>query len=145
MIFSPKLRVLLFAVTSFTTTLAVYSGFKTKPFEIDLVGATDFMTASAANSGFSLKDLTSEISYLHAPVDKPRLPAKPLYPDVGPDKGVELDFLTELWNEWLGSFDCEGQQAELNQSGPFFSLDSVSSWLADSITIPLTSKVKPFI
>ncbi|KAJ7931181.1 Alpha/Beta hydrolase protein [Mycena leptocephala] len=62
-------------------------------------------------------DLSSKIPRLNALVNNTLLPTKPLYPDVGPDKGIELDFLSELRSEWLGSssFDWDTQQAELNQ------------------------------
>ncbi|KAJ7451839.1 Alpha/Beta hydrolase protein [Mycena galericulata] len=84
-----------------------------------LVAATSIAAALAVNS-FNLKpfkiDLGSEIPRLNVLVNNTRLPSKPLYPSV-PDKGIELDFLSELRSDWLGSpaFDWETQQAELNQ------------------------------
>ncbi|KAJ7782360.1 Alpha/Beta hydrolase protein [Mycena maculata] len=72
-----------------------------------------------ASNRFDLKpftiNLSSEIPRLTALVKKARLPAEALYPGVGPDKGIELDFLRELRSEWVEKFDWEKQQAELNQ------------------------------
>ncbi|KAF7328190.1 Epoxide hydrolase domain protein [Mycena venus] len=74
--------------------------------------------ASAANNNFDVKpfkiDLTTEFSRLKSLVNLTRLPVKALYPGVGPEKGVELDFLSELRTEWLTTFDWGAQQAELN-------------------------------
>jgi hypothetical protein len=61
-------------------------------------------------------NLTSEIPHLKTLLAHSRLPAQALYPDAGPDKGVELDFLAGLRDEWLNGFDWEVQQAQLNQS-----------------------------
>ncbi|KAJ7505852.1 Alpha/Beta hydrolase protein [Mycena galericulata] len=88
-----------------------------------LVAATAFGASSswAFNNSFNIKpftiDLSSEIPRLNALVNNTRLPSKPLYPDVGSDKGIELEFLSELQTEWLGSptFDWETQQTELNR------------------------------
>ncbi|KAJ7451855.1 Alpha/Beta hydrolase protein [Mycena galericulata] len=86
-----------------------------------LVAATSITAALAVNGNFNLKpfeiDLSSEIPRLNVLVNNTRLPSKPLYPDVGSDKGIELEFLSELQTEWLGSptFDWETQQAELNR------------------------------
>ncbi|KAJ7451854.1 Alpha/Beta hydrolase protein [Mycena galericulata] len=86
-----------------------------------LVAPAFFTAALALNSSFSVKpfrvDLSSEIPRLNALVKNTRLPTTALYPDAGSDKGIELDFLSELQTEWLGSptFDWETQQAELNQ------------------------------
>lgn len=109
MVFSLKFGSWLFAATAFTTTLAVNVNFNVEPFVIDLA---------------------SEIPRLNSLVNNTRLPTKPLYPSV-PDKGIELDLLSELRSEWLGSFDWETQQAELNQS--------VSSiiYLADGLVVLL--------
>jgi hypothetical protein len=106
MIFSPKLGVCFAAVTILRTTLAANSSFNVQPFKIDL---------------------SSKIPRLNALVNNTLLPTKPLYPDVGPDKGIELDFLSELRSEWLGSssFDWDTQQAELNQSVLLISADFV--------------------
>ncbi|KAJ7661645.1 Alpha/Beta hydrolase protein [Mycena rosella] len=59
-------------------------------------------------------DLSSKIPRLKELVRNTRLPAKALYPDAGPGKGIELEFLRELQTEWVESFDWEAQQAELN-------------------------------
>ncbi|KAJ7248320.1 Alpha/Beta hydrolase protein [Mycena rebaudengoi] len=48
-------------------------------------------------------------------VENTRLPARPLYPTVGQEKGIELDVLDRLRSDWLHSFDWETQQAELNE------------------------------
>jgi len=81
------------------------------------------MASGAADNNFDLKpfkiDLTREIPRLKSLVQNTRLPAKALYPNVGPEKGIELDFLSELRNEWLTTFDWEAQQAELNQLTQF--------------------------
>ncbi|KAJ7463638.1 Alpha/Beta hydrolase protein [Mycena latifolia] len=75
--------------------------------------------ARATNNSFDLKpfkiDLTSEIPHLMDLLRTTHLPEKALYPDVGPDKGIELDFLRDLRSEWMGSFSWEAVQAELNQ------------------------------
>ncbi|KAJ6508056.1 Alpha/Beta hydrolase protein [Mycena vulgaris] len=76
--------------------------------------------ASAANhTKFNLTpfkiDLGSKVPHLKDLLRKTRLPAKALYPNAGPEKGIELDVLRELRTEWLESFDWEAQQAELNQ------------------------------
>ncbi|KAJ7449089.1 Alpha/Beta hydrolase protein [Mycena galericulata] len=86
-----------------------------------LVAATAFGTSWAFNNSFNIKpftiNLSSKIPRLNALVNSTRLPRKPLYPGVGSDKGIELEFLSELQTEWLGSptFDWETQQAELNR------------------------------
>ncbi|KAJ7646750.1 Alpha/Beta hydrolase protein [Roridomyces roridus] len=59
-------------------------------------------------------DLSSDIPRLHSLVNNSRLPAQVLY-DVGQDKGIELDFLAQLKSEWVGSYDWESQQAQLNE------------------------------
>jgi hypothetical protein len=77
------------------------------------------LAATAAGS-FDLKpfkiDLASEIPRLKSLVKNTRLPAKALYPDASPEKGIGLDVLQELRADWLTKFDWEVQQAELNQS-----------------------------
>ncbi|KAJ7739038.1 Alpha/Beta hydrolase protein [Mycena maculata] len=93
MAFSVKLRIWLIAATSLPTTWAANNSFNLAPFTIDL---------------------TSEISRLNT-LANTRLPATALYPGAGPDEGIELDFLTDLRNDWQGNFDWEMQQAELNQ------------------------------
>ncbi|KAJ7788969.1 Alpha/Beta hydrolase protein [Mycena leptocephala] len=60
-------------------------------------------------------NLTSGIPRLRALVNSTRLPAKPLYPTVGQEKGIELDVLEDLRSNWLHSFNWETQQAELNE------------------------------
>ncbi|KAJ7262592.1 Alpha/Beta hydrolase protein [Mycena rebaudengoi] len=68
---------------------------------------------------FNLKpfsvNLTSGVPRLKALVENTRLPAKPLYPTVGQEKGIELDVLDCLRSDWLHSFHWETQQAELNE------------------------------
>ncbi|KAJ6508085.1 Alpha/Beta hydrolase protein [Mycena vulgaris] len=82
------------AVAAFSVTLVDACGFDLKPFKIDLSPEIPRLTDLVRNS---------------------RLPAKALYPNAGPEKGIELDFLRELRTEWLGSFDWEAKQTELNQ------------------------------
>ncbi|KAJ7618533.1 Alpha/Beta hydrolase protein [Roridomyces roridus] len=60
-------------------------------------------------------DLCGGIPHLKALVNNTWLPEKALYPGAGVDKGVELDTLRELRNEWVTTFDWEKQEAELNQ------------------------------
>ncbi|KAF8188763.1 Alpha/Beta hydrolase protein [Mycena galopus ATCC 62051] len=85
------IRVLLVGTTALRTTCA---SFNVKPFTINL---------------------TSEVPRLNALVNNTRLPAEPLYPNVGFDNGIDLDFLTQLRSEWLEGFDWETQEAELNR------------------------------
>ncbi|KAF7378395.1 Epoxide hydrolase domain protein [Mycena sanguinolenta] len=86
---------------------------------ICLVGATTFATTSAANSSFNMKpfkiSLTNQVARMKALVTNTHLPAQPLYPNAGFEKGIELDFLRELQSEWMTGFDWESQEAELNQ------------------------------
>jgi hypothetical protein len=76
--------------------------------------------AAAVNDTFNLRpfkiDLSSQIPHLNDLVRSTRFPSKALYPNAGTEKGIELDTLLELRNEWLDSFDWETQEAELNQS-----------------------------
>ncbi|KAJ7347073.1 Alpha/Beta hydrolase protein [Mycena albidolilacea] len=74
------------------------SKFKLQPFRIDLGG---------------------EIPRLKSLLNNTRLPAKALYSDAGPQKGIELDVLRDLKTEWSTTFDWEAQQAELNQLAQF--------------------------
>ncbi|KAJ6601057.1 Alpha/Beta hydrolase protein [Mycena vulgaris] len=75
------------------------------------------------NTSFNLKqfkiDLTSEIPHLKNLVNNTRLSTKALYPNAGPEKGTELDFLGEPRTEWLETFDWETQREELNHSVAF--------------------------
>ncbi|KAJ7499841.1 Alpha/Beta hydrolase protein [Mycena latifolia] len=89
---------------------------------LSLVATAAFIAvadASAANHTFNLKpfnvDLSNKFTRLKNLVQNTRLPAKALYPNVGPDKGIELDFLRELQTDWVETFDWDAQQAELNQ------------------------------
>ncbi|KAJ6511772.1 Alpha/Beta hydrolase protein [Mycena vulgaris] len=82
------------ATAAFSVTLVDASGFDLKPFKIYL---------------------SLEIPRLTDLVRNSRLPEKALYPNAGPEKGIELDFLRELRTEWLDSFDWEAKQTELNQ------------------------------
>jgi hypothetical protein len=76
-------------------------------------------SAWTVDNKFNLKpfsvNLTSGVPRLKALVENTRLPAKPLYPTVGQEKGIELDVLDRLRSDWLHSFDWEIQQAELNE------------------------------
>ncbi|KAJ7865568.1 Alpha/Beta hydrolase protein [Mycena leptocephala] len=90
---------LIFATALSTTLAATAAGsFDLKPFKIDLAG---------------------EIPRLKSLVKNTRLPAKALYPDASPEKGIGLDVLQELRTDWLTKFDWEAQQAELNQVNQF--------------------------
>jgi hypothetical protein len=68
------------------------------------------MTAASSSSK------ASEIPRLKSLLNNTRLPAKALYSDAAPQKGIELDVLRDLKTEWSTTFDWEAQQAELNQS-----------------------------
>ncbi|KAJ7094243.1 Alpha/Beta hydrolase protein [Mycena crocata] len=74
---------------------------------------------SAVDDKFNLKpfsvNLGDGIPRLKALVRDTRLPAKPLYPSVGQEKGIELDVLACLRSEWLQNFDWEAQEAQLNE------------------------------
>ncbi|KAJ7184630.1 epoxide hydrolase 1 [Mycena filopes] len=91
-------------------------------FPLNLVAALTVAAAvvasTTADSDFNVKpfkiDLGSKIPRLKFLVENTRLPAQSLYPSVGPEKGVELDFLRELRTEWVTSFDWEAQEAALN-------------------------------
>ncbi|KAJ7131762.1 Alpha/Beta hydrolase protein [Mycena crocata] len=91
---SLNFRVVLFALLTSTLAGAVKNTFDLKPFKIDLSG---------------------EIPHLKTLLRNTRLPKEALYPDAGPVKGTELNFLRELRTEWLDTYDWEAQQAELNQ------------------------------
>ncbi|KAJ7933783.1 Alpha/Beta hydrolase protein [Mycena leptocephala] len=98
---SLNLAACLIVTTAFTTTLAAdtaKNSFNLKPFKIDLA---------------------SEIPRLKSVVNNTRLPAKALYPNASPEKGIGLDVLQELRTDWLTKFDWEAQQAELNQVKQF--------------------------
>ncbi|KAJ7162091.1 Alpha/Beta hydrolase protein [Mycena filopes] len=81
--------------------------------------ATTFISFVLADKGFNVHpfkiDLRRELPRLKNLVNNTRLPAKPLYPGAGQDKGIELDFLRELQTEWSTTFNWEAQQAELNK------------------------------
>ncbi|KAJ6508076.1 Alpha/Beta hydrolase protein [Mycena vulgaris] len=81
------------AAAAFSATLVDARGFDLKPFTIDLSPKIPHLTNLLRNT---------------------RLPEKALYPNAGPEKGIELDFLRELRTEWL-SFDWEAKETELNQ------------------------------
>ncbi|KAJ7656666.1 Alpha/Beta hydrolase protein [Mycena rosella] len=86
---------------------------------LNLVALFAVAASSAANDTFNLTpfkiDLSSKIPRLKELVRNTRLPAKALYADASPDKGIEVDFLRELQTEWVETFDWDAQQAELNQ------------------------------
>ena len=77
--------------------------------------------AAAANAvsstSFNLKpfkvDLSSRIPRLHSLVNNTQLLSAPLYA-VDEEKGVELDFLVDLKDQWVTTYDWDQQQAELN-------------------------------
>ncbi|KAJ6564770.1 Alpha/Beta hydrolase protein [Mycena capillaripes] len=68
---------------------------------------------------FNLKpfsvNLSGGLQRLEYLVNSARLPAKPLYPTVGQEKGIELDVLRDLHSDWLQNFDWEAQQVKLNE------------------------------
>jgi len=43
------------------------------------------------------------------------LPSKPEFPEAGSAFGIDLDFLKSLQEEWLGDFNWDQEQANLNQ------------------------------
>ncbi|KAF7357817.1 Epoxide hydrolase domain protein [Mycena venus] len=90
-----------------------------------LVAAT-FATVSVSvrvSTNFDLKPFTinlgDKIPRLKSLVKNTYLPAKALYPDAGPEKGIELETLGQLRTDWLTNFDWEARQAELNQMTQF--------------------------
>ncbi|KAJ6551744.1 Alpha/Beta hydrolase protein [Mycena capillaripes] len=84
---------------------------------------TGLVGAGATDSGFNLRpfkiDLSRENLRLKSLVKNTRLPTKALYSEAEPEKGIGLDVLRELKNDWLTKFDWETQQAELNQLTQF--------------------------
>ncbi|KAJ7680827.1 Alpha/Beta hydrolase protein [Mycena polygramma] len=84
-------------------------------------------TASAAtgttDTNFNVQpfkvDLAAKIPRFKSLVENTRLPDKALYPNFGPEKGIELDVLGQLRADWLTKFDWGAQQAELNQFEQF--------------------------
>lgn len=60
-------------------------------------------------------DLSSKVPHLKTLLRNTRLPAEPLYPDLGPDKGIQLDFLRVLKEEWETNYDWDAEQAKLNE------------------------------
>ncbi|KAJ7734425.1 Alpha/Beta hydrolase protein [Mycena metata] len=60
-------------------------------------------------------DLSSKVPHLKDLLSRTRLPEKELYPDDGPDKGIKLDVLRGLKDEWLHSYDWDEEQAKLNE------------------------------
>ncbi|KAJ7083425.1 Alpha/Beta hydrolase protein [Mycena epipterygia] len=74
-------------------------------FAVTLVDASSNSVDSFKLKPFSI-GLTSEIRRLKALARNIRLPATACYPDAGPDKDIELDFLDELWIDgyktWTG-------------------------------------------
>ncbi|KAJ7162102.1 Alpha/Beta hydrolase protein [Mycena filopes] len=81
--------------------------------------ATTFVSSVLGDDVFHVQpfkiDLRSELPRLRNLVKNTRLPAKPLDPEAGQEKGIELNFLRELRTEWLTTFNWEAQQAGLNQ------------------------------
>ncbi|KAJ7183808.1 Alpha/Beta hydrolase protein [Mycena filopes] len=75
--------------------------------------------ASPGPSNFKLQpfkiDLSSKVPHLKDLLRATRLPAKEHYPALGPEKGIELDVLSELKEEWLTRYDWDAEQARLNQ------------------------------
>ncbi|KAK7036288.1 epoxide hydrolase domain protein [Favolaschia claudopus] len=78
--------------------------------------------AEHSNNKFNLKpfhiNLSTPFSHLKTLVQQTRLPEKALY-DVGPEKGMQLDVLKELKNEWVGSYDWAKEEGELNSVNHF--------------------------
>ncbi|KAJ7646757.1 hypothetical protein FB45DRAFT_1098860 [Roridomyces roridus] len=105
-------------------------------------------TGAIATTDFNVQpfkiDLSGEIPRLHSLVNNSRLPAQALY-DVGQDKGIELDFLAQLKSEWVGSYDWESQQAELNEWVANFGGVQNANWDADSPILRRISKASKSI
>ncbi|KAJ6577917.1 Alpha/Beta hydrolase protein [Mycena capillaripes] len=84
---------------------------------MNIICASAGTAVASVNNSFNLQpfkiNLISEIPRTLDLVNNTRLPETALYP-AGQQKGLELDFLLSLRNEWLTSFDWEVQQAELN-------------------------------
>ncbi|KAJ7205254.1 Alpha/Beta hydrolase protein, partial [Mycena pura] len=80
-------------------------------------------TGAHADATFGLKpfkiDLASKVPHLKTLLTQTRLPAKTTHPDLGPEKGIELDVLTGLKEEWLTSYDWDAEQAKLNEFKQF--------------------------
>ncbi|KAJ7879603.1 Alpha/Beta hydrolase protein [Mycena olivaceomarginata] len=85
--------------------------------------ATILVAAGATTNTYNLKpfkiNLAGKIPRLKSILHNTHLPAKALYPDAGPGKGIDLETLRELHTDWLTAFDWETQQAELNQLTQF--------------------------
>ncbi|KAJ7617153.1 alpha/beta-hydrolase [Roridomyces roridus] len=86
---------------------------------LNLAASAVVLAASAAaNTNFNIQpfkiDLSSEIPRTLSLINNTQLPETPLYP-VGQGKGLELDFLLSLRNDWLTTYDWNEQQAALNR------------------------------
>ncbi|KAJ7020006.1 Alpha/Beta hydrolase protein [Mycena alexandri] len=88
---------------------------------LQILAISTFMASvvQGATNAFSVKpfkiNLSAEVPRLNSLVNNSRLPAGALYPGVGQEKGIELDYLHKLKAEWLTTFEWETQQAELQQ------------------------------
>ncbi|KAK6981499.1 epoxide hydrolase domain protein [Favolaschia claudopus] len=109
MFFGGVASLLLFPLTSFIlldTAMAKSSG-----------GSGSGNNNNNNNNEFNLKpfhiNLSSQFSHLKTLAKQTQLPEKALYA-VGPEKGMQLDVLKDLKNEWVGSYDWVKEEAELN-------------------------------
>ncbi|KAJ6520447.1 Alpha/Beta hydrolase protein [Mycena sanguinolenta] len=81
------------------------------------VGATSTNTRSVVQP-FKI-DLASGVPHLQTLVKNTNLPTEPLYPNAGPDFGIELDTLREWQTQWMNGYDWATQEAELNEFAQF--------------------------
>ncbi|KAJ6569565.1 Alpha/Beta hydrolase protein [Mycena capillaripes] len=64
-------------------------------------------------------NLAHEVAHMRALVQNTRLPDKTLYPAVGIDLGIELDFLRDLRTQWLEDYNWTKQEVALNELPQF--------------------------
>ncbi|KAJ6520449.1 Alpha/Beta hydrolase protein [Mycena sanguinolenta] len=64
-------------------------------------------------------DLASGLPHLQTLVKNTNLPTEPLYPDAGPDFGLQLDTLRGWQTQWVEGYDWATQEAELNEFAQF--------------------------
>ncbi|KAJ7618577.1 Alpha/Beta hydrolase protein [Roridomyces roridus] len=83
-----------------------------------VLAATTHRTGNFNVKPFKI-DLAGEIPHLKSLVNNTRLPETALYPEAGPNSGIELDTLRELSDEWVTSFDWEKEEAEMNRLDHF--------------------------
>ncbi|KAF7337779.1 Epoxide hydrolase domain protein [Mycena sanguinolenta] len=64
-------------------------------------------------------DLARGVPHLQTLVKNTNLPTEPLYPDAGPDFGLDLATLREWQTQWVNGYDWATQEAELNEFAQF--------------------------